>query len=54
MFVPACYKNHKLCNRTVDNYTYAIQFVYGYYKIQEMRYKIVSNKAFMLKYRLGR
>ena len=27
MFVSGCYKNKKMCNKTVDNYAYALEFV---------------------------
>ena len=27
MFVPDCYKNQKMCYKTVDNYTHALEYV---------------------------
>ena len=34
--VPDSYKNHRMCNKAVDNYFYAVEFVSDCHKTQEM------------------
>ena len=29
-FVPDCYKNQKMCDKAVDSYPFAMQFVFEY------------------------
>ena len=44
-FVPYCYKNQKMCDKAVDSYPFAMQFVFEYYKIQN-----IYDKALILLY----
>ena len=37
-----CYKNQRLCDKAVDNYTHGLKFVPGCYKTQKMRDKAVD------------
>ena len=32
--VPDCYRNHKMCNKAVDNYAHALEYVPKCYKSQ--------------------
>ena len=50
ILVPGFYKTHKICNKVVDTYLSAVQFVSSRYKTQEMCDKAVFKEAFMLKY----
>ena len=42
-----CCKNQEVCNKAVDNYPHALEFVPEYYKIQEMCYK-AANRCFFI------
>ena len=49
-FVPDSYKNHKMCNKAVYNYFYALEFVSDSHKTQEMCNKTIN--IFLLLYDL--
>ena len=34
-FVPDCYRYQDMCNKAVDNYPHALQFLSEYYKAQK-------------------
>ena len=36
VFTPDCYKDQKMCDKAVDNYTHALRFDPDYYKTQKM------------------
>ena len=38
-FVSDCYKNHKMCSKSVDNYAHALEFVLDCNKTHKMYYK---------------
>ena len=44
-FVPDCYKNQAMCNKTDDNYAHALEFVSNSYKTQKMCNKSVNTSA---------
>ena len=41
-YVPDCYKNKKICKKTIDNYPYALEFVLESYKTKKMCDKAVD------------
>ena len=43
--VPDCYKNQEMCNKTVDNYHHALEFVADCYMSQEMCDKVVNSHS---------
>ena len=43
--VPGCYKNQQICNKVVDNYPYALEFVTECYKTQKMCDKVVDTHS---------
>ena len=38
-FVSDCYKNHKICSKSVDNYAHGLEFVLDCNKTHKMYYK---------------
>ena len=46
-FVPDCYKTQKMCNKAVDTYPSALQFVTGQCKTHEMCIKDVDTFPFV-------
>ena len=39
--VSDCYKNQKMCNKVVDNYYHALEFVLEYYKSKKCVIKLL-------------
>ena len=39
-----------MCDKAVDDYCFALEFVPGQYKTQEMCEKIISDNSFSLRY----
>ena len=37
------YKNQKICNKAIDNYSHALEFILNYYKTQQMCNKAIDN-----------
>ena len=50
MNVPDCYKNQETCNRAVDKYPHALEFIPEYYKTQEMCDKAVGTNPSTIKF----
>ena len=47
--ISGCYKNHKMCDKAVDNYPLALKFVTDCYMTQKkMRHKAVSTDPFTI------
>ena len=43
--VPDCYKNQEMCNKAVDHYPHALEFVLNYYMTQKMSGKVVNTHS---------
>ena len=49
-FIIDCYKNEKVCDKTVNIYSHALKFVPDCYKTWQIYDKVVFKEPFMLKY----
>ena len=49
-YVPDCYKNQEMCNKAVDNYSYALEFVPECFMTQKMSDKAVNTSPSTIKF----